>query len=510
MSDTYDYVVVGGGASGGVLAARLAEESDATVSVLEAGPTDEGRPEVLELPRWIELIGGELDYDYGIEPQPRANSMLRHSRARVLGGCSSHNACIAFRAPAVDMDAWAAAVASDDWGAEQTRAYFQRVLERANVQTAGDHNEAVTAFLQAGSEAGFPIVEFNEDEIVPSVGRHQLAAKGKLRMSSSVAYLRPAAARRDNLRVLTETTATRLILDGSRAVGVETSGGPIMAAREVVLACGVFDTPKLLMLSGIGPGGALQDLGIEVVRDLPAVGQHLLDHPEASVMFEAAQPIPEETTQHFEACLFACSDAAFGPPDLMISFATLPYDMTDAASEMGYQPPEHTVSLTPCLVRAVSEGTVELRSPDPADPPRIDIRYFTDPGGYDERALISGLKIARQIAGQPALAPWVKGEIGPGTQVSSDEALSEYGRHTANTGYHPIGTCRMGLTDADSVVDGRLCVHGMGGLRIADASVFAGNVAVNPVITSMMIGEKCADLLARRDRPGGVAARTTI
>jgi choline oxidase len=486
----FDFVVVGGGTSGAVVAARLAESGDSTVCLLEAGPPDENDRRVLELRNWPNLLGSELDYDYRIEPQVRGNSRIRHSRGRVLGGCSSHNSAIAFRAPDVDLQTWEE-LGATGWGPSETRPYYERVFERVCLETAPPANACVCAFVEAAQQAGFPLVAFNED-FHEGVGWFQLNKRGPVRQSSSVAYLHPLGGLPLNLTVLTLTAVRRVVLDDRlNAVGVETALGPIWAEREVIVCGGAFDSPKLLLLSGIGPAEHLRKIGITVRVDLPGVGEHLIDHPEGVVMWEAALPVPEVSTQLWEAGLFVRTDPRLEWADLMYHFGTVPFDINTLP--LGYPTAQNAFCLTPNVTRAKSEGVVRLRSADPTIPPVIDFRYFTDAEGCDERVMLAGVKLARKIVEQPALRPWVKRELAPGLAVQDDKALSEYARRTSNTVYHPAGTCRMGAgADPLAVVNPTLRVRGVGRMRVADASIFPAMIGVNPCMTCMMIGEKCA------------------
>ena len=490
----YDYLVLGGGTAGAVVAARLAEEPEASVCLVEAGPSDEGDWRILELWNWANLLGTELDYDYLIEPQERGNGLIRHSRGKMLGGCSSHNSAIAFRAPNADLKIWEEAGAAG-WGPEGARPYFDRVFDRVNVETILPGNTCTEAFVEAARQAGFPLVRFNDEELREGVGWLQLNARGAIRHSSSVAYLHPIGKLPANLTVMTETAVRHVLLDDhGDAIGAETDRGTISARHEVIVCCGAFDTPKLLLLSGIGPAEHLREVGVPVLVDVPGVGEHLLDHPEGVVMWEASRPVPAMSRQGWEAALFACTDPSAEEPDVMFHFGTSAFDLNTV--QFGYPTAEQAFCLTPNVMRAKSEGVVRLRSSDPAAPPVIDFRYFTDPEGNDDRVITEGVKLARAIAEQPALKPWVKRELAPGPSVRGDEEISEYARRTANTVYHPAGTCRMGnADDPRAVVDPQLRVRGAGRLRIADASVFPTMIGTNPCITCMMIGEKCADLI---------------
>lgn len=496
----YDYVIVGGGTAGSVVAARLAENPAITVCLIEAGPTDDGNAEVLSLKNWPNLLGTALDYDYRIEKQARGNSSIRHSRGRLLGGCSSHNSCIAFRAPHYDMDYWQQ-LGCEGWGAHETNRWFDRVFETVHIEENPTINPVSQAFLEAAQQAGFDRVTFNTgDEFRAGAGVFQLNARNGNRQSSSQAYIHPLLASAKNLTVLTNTVVNKIVLDEYNvAYAVETDSATIAARREIVLCCGTFDTPKLLLLSGIGPRQHIEEMGIPLKVALAGVGEHLLDHPEGVIIWEAQRPVPEETTQYWEVGLFSTLFPTSPLPDVMFHFGLVPFDWNTAPA--GYPTAPYGFSLTPNVPQALSEGVVKLRSPNPKDAPMIDFRYFSDREGHDEAILLAGMKLARTIAAQPALQRWIKRELAPGSQVQDERELSEYARRTANTVYHPAGTCRMGARDHPlTVVDPQLRVKGVHRLRVADASIFPTMISVNPCITCMMIGEKCADLLKHVQR----------
>jgi len=500
--NTYDYVVIGGGTAGSVIASRLTENPDVTVAVIEGGPSDVGREDVLTLRRWMGLLGGELDYDYPTTEQPRGNSHIRHSRARVLGGCSSHNTLIAFKPLPSDWDEWEAAGAKG-WGAVPMEAYYARLLNNIVPVDEKDRNAIARDFVDAAQQAlGVPRVEgFNEKPFTEGVGFFDLAyhPESNKRSSASVAYLHPVMDHRPNLTLLLETWAYKLELDGTRVTGmhVRTKDGEeilVRARNEVLLCAGAVDSPRLLLHSGIGPADDLEELDIPVVHDLPGVGENLLDHPESVIVWETHGPLPENSAMDSDAGLFVRRDPERQGPDLMFHFYQIPF--TDNPERLGYERPAHGVSMTPNIPKPRSRGRLYLTSADPAEKPALDFRYFTDEDDYDGRTLVDGIKIAREIATSEPLSGWLKREVCPGPDITDDEELSAYARQVAHTVYHPAGTCRMGApSDELAVVDPELRIRGLDGIRIADASVFPTMPAVNPMIGVLMVGEKCADLI---------------
>ncbi|AEW96079.1 MULTISPECIES: GMC family oxidoreductase [Streptomycetaceae] len=507
----YDYVIVGGGTAGSVIASRLTEDPAVRVAVIEGGPSDVDRPEVLTLRRWLGLLGGELDYDYPTTEQPRGNSHIRHSRARVLGGCSSHNTLISFKPLPSDWAEWVAAGA-DGWDAQAMEPYFTKLRNNIVPVDEKDRNAIARDFVDAAQQAlGVPRVEgFNARPFHEGVGFFDLAyhPEDNKRSSASVAYLHPFLDR-PNLHIMLETWAGRLEMDGNRATGVRvrTKDGEellIEATREVVVCAGAVDTPRLLLHSGIGPKEDLSELGIPVVHDLPGVGENLLDHPESVIVWETDGPIPENSAMDSDAGLFVRRDPASPGPDLMFHFYQIPF--TDNPERLGYLKPEHGVSMTPNIPKPRSRGRLYLTSADPSVKPALDFRYFTDPEDYDARTLVDGIRIAREIARTQPLAGWLGREVCPGPEVTSDEELSEYARKVAHTVYHPAGTCRIGAADDElAVVDPRLRIRGLEGVRIADASVFPTIPSVNPMIGVLMVGEKAAEMIAADQQDGDAA-----
>ncbi|WP_328553867.1 GMC family oxidoreductase [Streptomyces sp. NBC_00358] len=500
--NTYDYVVIGGGTAGSVIASRLTENPDVSVAVIEGGPSDVGREDVLTLRRWMGLLGGELDYDYPTTEQPRGNSHIRHSRARVLGGCSSHNTLIAFKPLPSDWDEWEAAGAKG-WGAVSMETYYARLLNNIVPVDEKDRNAIARDFVDAARSAlDVPRVEgFNREPFTEGAGFFDLAyhPETNKRSSASVAYLHPVMDERPNLTLLLETWAYKLELDGTRVTGVHVRTKDdeevlVRARNEVLLCAGAVDSPRLLLHSGIGPAGDLEELDIPVVHDLPGVGENLLDHPESVIVWETNGPIPENSAMDSDAGLFVRRDPEQPGPDLMFHFYQIPF--TDNPERLGYERPAYGVSMTPNIPKPRSRGRLYLTSADPAVKPALDFRYFTDEDDYDGRTLVDGIRIAREIAAAEPLAGWLKREVCPGPAVTGDEELGVYARRVAHTVYHPAGTCRMGeLSDERAVVDPELRVRGLDGIRIADASVFPTMPAVNPMIGVLMVGEKAAELI---------------
>lgn len=508
----YDYVVVGGGSAGAAVAARLSEDPDMQVALIEAGPHDRDLDVVLRLDRWMELLESGYDWDYPIEPQENGNSSMRHARAKVLGGCSSHNSCIAFWAPREDLDGWAHEHGATGWDADSTYPLYRRLETNEDPEPHHGHDGPVhlmnvpprdpsgVALLDACEQAGIPRTRFNTGETVRNgAGFFQINRQADgTRASSSVSYLHPIADR-PNLTVLTDLKARALAFDDERrCTGVEVVDNAfartrtIGARREVILSAGAIDSPKLLMLSGIGPAAHLAELGIPVRVDAPGVGENLQDHPEGVIQWEAKQPMPTESTQWWEIGIFATTEEGLDRPDLMFHYGSVPFDMHTV--RQGYPTTENGFCLTPNVTHARSRGTVRLRSRDHRDKPLVDPRYLTDP--HDMRVLIAGIRLAREIVAQPAMAEWAGRELYPGVEAQTDEELADYISRTHNTVYHPAGTVRMGAVDDEmSPLDPELRVKGVTGLRVADASVMPELTTVNPNITTMMIGERCADLV---------------
>ena len=501
--ESYDYLVVGGGTAGAVVAARLSEDPARRVCLIEAGPSDLGRDDVLQLRRWMDLLEGPLDYAYRTVLQPSGNSHIVHSRARVLGGCSSHNTMIWFKPLPGDWKDWERAGAAG-WGPAAMEPYYRRLLNRHQLVAAKDRNAILFDWAaSAASAAGVrPDPDWNAAPFRDGVGFLDIGYDPQtgIRSSSSVAYLHPILGGRTNLTLLTDTRVLRVEVAAGRATGVtvvEADGQArsLHARGEVILCGGAIDTPRLLLHSGIGPAEALRELGIEAVHDLPGVGARLLDHPESIIMWELVRPLGPETTMHADCALFVGRLGEDDRPDLMYHTYQIPF--TFNTERLGYPVPEHAICMTPNVPRPRSVGRLWLLSANPAVKPALDFGYFTDPDGYDADTIVDGLELARQVAATAPFSTWLKREVAPGPQVAGRQALSRYGRAVHHTVYHPAGTCAIGAEgDERAVVDPALRVRGLAGLRIADASVFPSMPSVNPMVMVLMIGERAADLIA--------------
>ena len=503
MTDAiFDYVIAGGGTAGCVLAARLSEDPTVTVCLVEAGPTDVGNDDILVLDRWMHLLDSGYDWDYPVEPQERGNSFMRHARAKVLGGCSSHNSCIAFHPPAGILDDWEA-MGATGWNAESILPYVSRVTGPVTLRDVPPLDPCGAAVLESAAGVGLPTVQFNRGEtVLNGAGWFQInSSDDGLRMSTSHAYLHPIMATRPNLEVRTGCWVSEIVIDDSlTATGVryqrpDLTGHDIVSARrEVIVTAGAIDTPKLLMLSGIGPSVHLREMGIPVRVDSAGVGANLDDHVEGLVFWEASKPMVTTSSQWWEIGLFATTEDDLTYPDVMMHYGSVPFDMNTL--RWGYPTTDNGFCLTPNVTQGRSRGTVRLRSRDFRDRAKVDPRYFTDSEGHDDRVMLAGLKLARRIADQPQLKDWIARELAPGPDAVTDDELLDYVHRTHNTVYHPAGTAKMGAaSDPMAVLDPELRVKGVHNLRVVDASAMPKLPAVNPNITVMTMAERCADLV---------------
>jgi choline dehydrogenase len=497
----YDYVVVGGGTAGCVLAARLSQDPAVRVVLLEAGASD--GPAGMSSPNpaaAISLQGTAVDWAYATTAQPGTDGAVhRWPRGRVLGGSSSINAMMHVRGHRSGYDAWAAQGAAG-WDyesllpflkrSERTRGRDSRVRGTAGPMRIEDEPPAsplAQAAYQAAVEAGYAESPDGNGVQAEGVSWGETNVVAGRRQSAADAYLRPVLSR-PNLTVLTGAQARRLLLDGSRCHGVEYAGADgtaaVHASREVVLSAGVIGSPQLLMLSGIGPAAHLAGLGLEVRADLPGVGQNLHDHVLSWVSFASARPMSQAPSRQARLLTRTSDDA---DPDLELRFA--PAALLPRWS--GARPGGYSIFFA--LVSPASRGALRLRSADPAAPPLLDPAYLADERDVDH--LVTGLRRALDLAGTDALAPWRGTELLPGPGTRDDRACRAYVRDTAATYFHPVGTCAIGTGEL-AVVDPLLRVRGVDGLRVADASVMPSVVAAPVNATVLAIAERAASLLA--------------
>ena len=535
----YDFVIVGGGSAGSALGNRLSEDSGTTVLVLEAGRSDWRIDPFIHMPAALTFPIGSRFYDwkYESEPEPFMNGRrISHARGKVLGGSSSINGQIFQRGNPMDYERWAADPGMGSWDYAHCLPYFKKmetclaaapddpwrghdgplVLERGPAT-----NPLFGAFFDATVQAGHPRTEdvngYRQEGFAPF---DRNIHKGR-RLSAARAYLHPIMGTRRNLTVRTRALVTRVVFDGSRAVGVEVargrSGVERIEAGEVILAGGAINSPQLLLLSGVGPAADLGALGIPVVADRPGVGQHLQDHLEVYIQYRSLQPVsmqPSATqrwrrpfigaqwlflrsgpgaTNHFEGGGFVRSNDEVAYPNLMFHFLPLSirYDGTAGTSGHGYQ-----VHVGPMYSDA--RGAITLKSTDPRQHPALRFNYLST--DQDRREWVESIRVARDILEQPAMAPFNGGETSPGGRVETDEEILDWVRHDAETALHPSCTARMGVDDRSVLDPLSMRVHGVDGLRVVDASSMPYVTNGNIYAPVMMLAEKAADLI-RGDTP---------
>ncbi|MEP1896167.1 MAG: choline dehydrogenase [Alloalcanivorax venustensis] len=535
MSETaydaeFDYVIVGAGSAGAALAHRLSESGDHSVRVLEYGGSDNSI--FIKMPTAFSIPMNMKRYDWGFhsekEPGLKGRS-LHQARGKVLGGSSSINGLVYVRGCAGDFEEWEELGAAG-WGYQDVLPYFKRGEDcvyggdayrgdQGGLTTCNGNNmknPLYRAFIKAGEQAGYGYTEDYNGYRQEGFGRMDMTVRDGVRCSTAMAYLKPAMDR-PNLDIQTHALTTRVIMDGKTAVGVEYRQGgktlKVRARKEVILSASSFNSPKLLMLSGIGPADHLKEHGIEVVHDLPGVGRNLQDHLEVWVQQECTQKITLNswlgplakawiganwlflkrglgTSNQFESNGYIRSRAGMKYPDIQFHFlaGAIAYDGSSAFKGHGFQ--VHLGANKP-----KSRGWVKLKSADPEAPPEIVFNYFAEE--EDKEAFRAGLRWTREIFAQPALDEYRGKEVSPGPDVQTDAQIDQWLAETAETAYHPAGSCRMG-TDAMAVVDPECRVHGVRNLRVVDSSIMPTVTNGNLNAPTIMIGEKAADHILGR------------
>ncbi len=525
----FDYVIVGGGTAGCVLANRLSASGRHRVLMLEAGPAD--RYLWIHIPIGYGKTMFHPIYNWGFHTEPDPGMLDRKiywPRGRVLGGSSSINGLIYVRGQPEDYDAWAAA-GNAGWGWRDVLPYFIRSEGNQRGASAthgadgplacsdiGERHELIEAIINGAEQLGVPRTDDFNGGVQEGVGYFQLFTRNGLRCSTAVGYLRPAR-KRANLEVRTDAQATRVLFEGTRAVGVEyrQDGAlhTVRAEREVILAAGALQSPQLLQLSGVGPTSLLSKFGIPLVCERAGVGENLQDHLQLRLLFRCTKPITtnDDLNSWWRSMLIGMKYvfARRGPlavginqgglftrvmpdaatPDIQFHFATLSADMAGAKP---HPFPGFTFSV--CQLRPGSRGFVRIASVDPMEPPAMQPHYLSTP--EDRACAIAAIRYARTLANTLAVAPYVAEELRPGPAVQTDDEILHFAREYGATIFHPSGTCKMGpATDPLAVVDARLQVHGVTGLRVVDCSIMPTLVSGNTNAPVVMIAEKASDMV---------------